>query len=57
MSITIDQGLAASVEVVELGLGDRVVDVDGGHLKLAILEHLVEVLDSSGGLLADTADS
>ena len=27
--------LAAAVEVVEFGLGDRVVDVDGGHQELA----------------------
>lgn len=53
---SIDQRLAASVEVVELGLGDRVVDVDGGNLELALLEHLVQVVDTGGGLLRDTLD-
>lgn len=42
--------------VVELGLGDRVVDVDGGDLELAVTESLVEVVDTGGGLLRDTAD-
>ncbi len=70
---TVDKRLAASVlllvrynamkhsqsthVVVKLGLGDRVVDVDGGNLELAILEHLVEVVDTSGGLLRDTLDA
>ena len=51
---TIDEGLAASVEVVELGLGDGVVDVDGGDEELLLTEHLVEVVDTGGGLLRDT---
>lgn len=51
---TIDKGLSASVQVVELGLGDSVVDVDGGDKELALLQHAVEVVDTSGGLLGDT---
>ena len=51
---TVNEGLAAAVQVVELGLGDGVVDVDGGDKELAILEHLVEVVDTSGGLLGKT---
>jgi hypothetical protein len=51
---TIDEGLTATVQVVELGLGDRVVDVDGGNKELALLEHSVEVVDAGGGLLGDT---
>lgn len=51
---TIDEGLTATVKVVELGLGDTVVNVDGGDLELAVLEHLVEVVDTGGGLLGDT---
>lgn len=54
---TIDERLAAAVVVVELGLGDGVVDVDGGDLELAIAESLVEVVDTSGGLLRNTADT
>jgi hypothetical protein len=51
---TIDQGLTATVQVVELGLGDSVVDVDGWDEKALVLEHLVEVVDTGGGLLGDT---
>lgn len=51
---TVDERLTATVEVVELGLGDTVVNVDGGNLELVLLEHLVEVVDTGGGLLGDT---
>lgn len=51
---TVDERLAAAVQVVELGLGDGVVDVDGGDEELALLEHPVEVVDTSGGLLGET---
>lgn len=50
----VNEGLAAAVQVVELGLGDRVVDVDGRNKELALLEHAVEVVNTSGGLLRDT---
>ncbi|GIX50471.1 MAG: hypothetical protein KatS3mg132_665 [Limisphaera sp.] len=49
----VGQRLAAAVEVVELRLGDRVVDVDGGHEELAGLEHLVEAVHAGGGFLGD----
>lgn len=51
---TVNEGLTATVQVVELGLGDTVVDVDGGDLQLALLHHLVQVVDTGGGLLRDT---
>jgi hypothetical protein len=51
---TINEGLTATVKVVELGLGDTVVDVNGGDLEGALLEHLVEVVNTGGGLLGDT---
>lgn len=51
---TVNEGLTATVQVVELGLGDTVVDVDGGDLELALLQHAVQVVDTSGGLLGDT---
>lgn len=51
---TIDEGLTATVQVVELGLSNTVVDVDGGNLELAILQHAVQVVDTGGGLLGDT---
>lgn len=51
---SVDEGFSASVEVVELGLGDGVVNVDGGDEELTALHHLVEVVDTGGGLLRDT---
>ena len=51
---TVQQGLAASVQVIELGLGDRVVDVDGRKLKLTLFHTAVQVVDTSGGLLRQT---
>lgn len=51
---TVDEGFTASVKVVELGLGDRVVDVDGRDKELAFLQHAVKVVDTSGSLLGDT---
>ena len=53
---TINQRVTATVDVVELGLGDRVVDVDGGEEELAITVQLVETGNTSGGLLRDTLD-
>ena len=51
----VDQRLAAAVEVVELRLGDGVVDVDRGDEQLALLQHLVEAVHAGGGLFADAA--
>jgi hypothetical protein len=51
---TVDERLTAAVQVVELGLGDGVVDVDGGDEKALALQHAVEVVDTSGGLLRHT---
>ncbi|KAI6757111.1 hypothetical protein HG531_002936 [Fusarium graminearum] len=51
---TVDEGLTAAVKVVELGLSDGVVDVDGGDKELVVTEHAVEVVDTGGGLLRDT---
>lgn len=53
---TIDERFTAAVQVVELGLGDGVVDIDGGdeELVLLVLEHAVEMVDTGGGLLGDT---
>ena len=53
---TIDERLAASVVVVELRLGDGVVNVDGRDLELAVTEHLVEVVNTGCSLLGETAD-
>ena len=47
----IDQQLAAAIQVVKLALGDRVVDIDCGHLQHPGLRHLVEPVHPGGGLL------
>jgi hypothetical protein len=47
----VDERLTAAVQVVELGLCDGVVDVDGGDEETLALEHAVEVVDTGGGLL------
>jgi hypothetical protein len=52
----VDQALAAAIEVVELRLGHRVVDVDRREEELALLLHDVEPVHARGGLLRDAAD-
>jgi hypothetical protein len=55
---SVEERLTASVKVVELALGDGVVDVDGRDEKsvglASVLQHLVKVVDTGGGLLRDT---
>ena len=53
----VDQRLAAAVEVVELALGDRVVDVDRGEGQPAFLVHLVQPLDAGRRLLGHALDA
>ena len=53
----VDQGLAAAVQVVELGLGDRVVDVHRREQQRALLVHLVETVHAGGGLFGDALDA
>jgi hypothetical protein len=47
----------AAIEVVELRLGDRVVDVDRREEQLAGLLHLVEPVHAGGRLLGDALDA
>lgn len=54
---SVNQGFTAAVEVVELGLGYRVIDVDGGEGKFAFLRHLIESMDTSGGLFSNSLDT
>jgi hypothetical protein len=54
---TIEKGFTATVQVIELGLGDGVVDVDGRKLQGTVLHHLVKVVDTGGGLLGETLDT
>ena len=51
------QRFAAAVEIVELALGDRVVDVHRRHGQLAALVHLVQPVDAGGGLFREPADA
>src|SRR6266545_179954 len=52
----VDQRLAAPVDVVELRLGDGVVDINGGKEKARLLCHLVEAVDARGRFLGDAPD-
>ena len=54
---TIDEGLAASIVIVELALGNRVVDVDSSNLELSFLVHTVEVVNTGGCLFGETLDA
>merc|ERR1719240_1612382 len=50
----IRERVPAAVNVVKLGLGDAVVDVDGREKELTLVCHLLQPVDTSGGLLAHT---
>ena len=52
----VDQRLAAAVEVVELALGDRVVDVDGAEQQRALDAHLLQAVHAGRRLLGDADD-
>ncbi|MNS91295.1 hypothetical protein D3C72_1253770 [compost metagenome] len=52
----VHQRFAAAVQVVELALGDRVVDVDRRKTELALLRHLVQAVHAGGGFLGHAAD-
>lgn len=54
---TVDEGFTATVQVVKLGLGNGVIDVDGGEHELTVLEHLVQVVDTSSGFFRETLDT
>ena len=52
----VGQRVAAAVDVVELALGDRVVDVDGREEQRAGFHHLIEAVHAGRRLFADAAD-
>ena len=52
----VDERVAAAVEVVELRLRDRVVDVDRREQQLTVGVHLVQPLDAGRRLLGDALD-
>ena len=49
----VGERVAAAVDVVELRLGDAVVDVDGREEELVLVGHLDEAVDAGGRLLGD----
>lgn len=53
----VDERLPAAVQVVKFGLGDGIVDVDGGDLEKSLLVELVEIMDSGGGFLGAAKDA
>ena len=55
--MTVGQRVAAAVDVVELGLGDRVVDVDRREEQRAVLLHLVQAVHTPVVVSSDTPRS
>jgi hypothetical protein len=53
----VDQRLAAAVEVVELRLGDGVVDVDRREAELAVLVHRIQALHARRRLFGHAFDA
>lgn len=53
----VKETFSAAVQVVELGLGDGVVDVDGWETESSLFEHLLQVVDTGGGLFGDAANA
>merc|ERR1711982_297026 len=49
----VGEGVAAAINVVELGLGHAVVHVDGREQELSLQRHLLQAVHTGGGLLAD----
>jgi len=54
---TVEETFTATVQVIELGFGDGVVDIDSWDLQHVLGEHLVQVVDTGGGFFGDTLDS
>ena len=52
----VDERFAATVEVVELGLRDGIVDVDGGNLEFTLGVHLIETVHPGCGFFRDPLD-
>ena len=50
----VEQGFAATVEVVEFGLRDAVVHVDGREEQFASIGHFIETVNACGGLFGDS---
>ena len=54
---SVGEGVTAAVNVIELLLGDRVVDINGLDEELALEGHLFKSVNTGGGLLGDTSET
>ena len=52
-----NKGLLASVQVIKLGFGEGIVDIDGGDLEFVGFKHLVEAVNTNGGPLAKSLNA
>src|SRR4030095_3725583 len=52
---SIDEGMPAAVEIVELRFCDGIVDVDRGNEQVSFFVHLVKATNAGGGLLGYAA--
>src|SRR5208282_6263473 len=52
----VDKRFAAAVKIIELRLGDGIIDVDRGPKKLAVAFHQIKPVDTGCGLLAHAFD-
>jgi len=48
--------VSATVNVIELGFGHRIVDIDSREEKSTLLHHLVESVNSGGSLLRNSSN-
>ena len=53
----VDEGVAAAIEIVELGLGHGIVHVDCRELEAAGLGHLVKAMHAGSGFFGNAAES
>ena len=53
----VEQGFAAAIKVIELALGDRVIDVHGREHQFTGFHHLIQPVHAGGGFLSDPLDA
>ena len=53
----VDEALAAAIEIVELRLGDGIVDVDGREQQRALFLHLIEAMHAGRRLFRNALDA
>ena len=52
----VHQGLAATVQIVKLALGDGIVHIDGAQLQRAFGRHFIQAVHARGGFFGDADD-